>query len=125
MSHFTKVEGAQIVSKDSFIEAVKELGFKDIKENAPIRGWDGNKEVCDVAVRVPDCKYDFGIKRSADGKRFDLIAESFMRHEKPGLLGKVVQTTTKRYIVAQYRRQGFAARVSDGTDGKIVVTLTR
>ena len=127
MSHFTKVSTANIVSKDSFIAAVKELGFKDIKENGTIRGWSGQKVQMDVAVTVPDSKYDFGIKRSADGKTFDLIAEDYLnKYEKPGILGKVIQYTTKHTLVQKYRMQGFTARVSvDAKTLAMTVSLTK
>ncbi len=125
MSHFTAVKTANIVSKEGFVAACKELGFKDIKDNSTIRGWAGQKQMMDVAVTVPNCKYDFGIKRSEDGKRFDLIAEDYLnKYEKPGILGKVVQFTTKHTIIAQYRRQGFTARVTEKA-GNLHVSLTR
>lgn len=124
MSHFTKVDTANIVSKTSFIEACKELGFTDIKENGPVRGWAGQTLTMDVAVRVPNCKYDFGIVKN--GSKFDLIAEDYLnRYEKPGILGKVVQMTTKHSIVSQYRKLGFVARVTVDAKQNINVSLTR
>ena len=121
MSHFTKLETANIVSKEHFIAACRELGYKDIKEGGAIRGWNGRTEAMDVAVTVPNSQYDFGIKRSADGKKFDLIAEDFLDR---AILGKVVQMTTKHTIIAQYRRQGFTARVTEKA-GNLHVSLTR
>lgn len=81
----------------------------------------------DVAVTVPDCKYDFGIKRSSDGKTFDLIAEDYLnKYEKPGILGKVIQYTTKHTLVQKYRMQGFTARVSvDAKTLAMTVSLTK
>lgn len=81
----------------------------------------------DVAVTVPNCKYDFGIKRSADGKTFDLIAEDYLnKYEKPGILGKVVQMTTKITLISQYRKLGFMPRVTvDPKTQNITVSLTR
>lgn len=126
MSHFTKVSTANIVSKESFVAACKELGYEDIKEGGTIRGWRGRTEKMDVAVTVPGSQYDFGIKRSADGKKFDLIAEDYLnKYEKPGILGRVIQLTTKHTIVSQYRKQGFVARVSVKEDQSLHVTLTR
>lgn len=127
MSHFTAIKTANIVSKDSFIAAVKELGFKDIKEGGEIRGWAGQKQKMDVAVTVPNCKYDFGIRRSPDGKTFDLIAEDYLnKYEKPGILGKVVQFTTKHTLIQQYRMKGFTARVTvDAKTEAMTVSLTR
>jgi len=120
VSHFTKVSTANIVSKDSFIAACKELGYKDIKENAPIRGWSGRTTQCDVAVTVPNSKYDFGIQKN--GSRFDLIAEDFLDRK---ILGRVVQMTTKHTILAQYRLKGFIARVTEKADQSLHITLTR
>ncbi len=115
------------MSKTAFIEAVKELGYKDVKENSTIRGWSGQKQMMDVAVTVPNSKYDFGIKRSADGKTFDLIAEDYLnKYEKPGILGKVVQMTTKHTLISQYRKLGFMARVTvDAKTQALNISLTR
>lgn len=120
MSHFTKVSTANIVSKESFIAACKELGYTEIKENASIRGWAGQGLKCDVAVTVPNSKYDFGIQKN--GSKFDLIAEDFLSRD---ILGRVIQMTTKHTIVAQYRRQGFVARVTQKADQSLHITLTR
>ncbi len=129
MSHFTAVSTANIVSKEAFIAGVKELGFANIKisegnEVAKIRGWNGQLKAVDVAVRVPNCKYDFGIIKN--GNKFDLIAEDYLnRYEKPGILGKVIQFTTKHQIVADYRRKGFFAQVTVKEDESLHVTLTK
>lgn len=127
MSHFTAIKTANIVSESAFIAAVTELGFKDIKKGGEIRGWAGQKQRMDVAVTVPNCKYDFGIKKSADGKTFDLIAEDYLnKYEKPGILGKVVQFATKHTLIQQYRLKGFAARVTvDAKTQAMTVSLTR
>ncbi len=126
MSHFTAIKTANIVSKTAFIEAVKELGFKDVKENGTIRGWSGQLRKMDVAVTVPNCKYDFGIQRSSDGKTFDLVAEDYLnKYEKPGILGKVIQMTTKHTLISQYRKLGFMARVTVDEKQNMTVSLTR
>lgn len=119
MSHFTAVSTANIVSKESFIAAVKELGYTDIKEKGTIRGWAGQTQEMDVAVTVPNSLYDFGIRKN--GNKYDLIAEDYFDKKA---LGRVVQVTTKHTIVSQYRRQGFIARVVEKA-GNLHVTLTR
>lgn len=124
MSHFTAVSTANIVSKESFVAACKEMGFKEITENGDVRGWAGQKRKMDVAVRVPNCKYDFGIVKN--GTKYDLIAEDYLnKYEKPGILGKVIQLTTKHQIIRDYRLKGFTARVTEKADQSLHVTLTR
>lgn len=123
MSHFTAVSTANIVSEDAFIAAVKELGFTQVVKQGEIRGWNGNTTKMDVAVTVPDCQYDFGIRKN--GAKFELIAEGYLERRRPGLLGKVVQYTTKHQIVSDYRRKGFHAQVSVKEDASLHVTLTR
>ena len=120
MSHFTAVKSANIVSKEAFIAACEELGYKQIKENAPIRGWSGQTQLMDVAVTVPNSKWDFGIKKN--GNKFDLIAEDFLDRS---ILGRVAQFTAKHQIVRDFRLKGFTARVTEKADRSLHVTLTR
>ncbi len=127
MSHFTAIKTANIVSESAFIAACEELGYKKIQKQGSIRGWSGQLRKVDVAVTVPDCKYDFGITRSADGKKFDLIAEDYLnKYQKPGILGRIVQMTTKHTLISQYRKLGFMARVTvDAKTQNMTVSLTR
>lgn len=119
MSHFSKVSQANIVSEDAFIAAAKELGYEAVK-GGTIRGYSGQTEKVDVAVKIPDYRYDIGIKKN--GSKFELIAEDMFDKTR---LGKIVQITTKHTIMAQYRRLGFVARVHEDEKQNVVVTLSR
>ena len=123
MSHFTAMKTANIVSKEAFVAGCKELGYTNIKEGGTIRGWAGNTQKMDVAVTVPNSKYDFGIKKSADGKRFDVIAEDYFDR---AALGKVVQFATKHQLIRDFRLKGFSARVTvDAKTQAMTVSLTK
>lgn len=120
MSHFTKVEQANIVSKEAFVKAAEEMGYK-IKADGMIRGWNGRTTKMDVGVSCPEQEYDFGIKKNAKGT-FDLIAESFFPRK---ILNRASQLTTKHTIISDYHKKGFLAKVSEDAQQNLVVTLTR
>lgn len=136
MSHFTKLDKANITNKDAFIAACKELGLTDIETNAKITAWDRSSQTVDVAVRAKT-GYDIGLKKG-EGKRWDLISDWSMMHlpetlkkqvggygRGQDLANRLVQLTTKHTVIADFRRQGFVARVTEDEKRNLHVTLTR
>lgn len=138
MSHMTKLDKANIVNADAFIAAANELGLKTEK-NAEIKDWARKSVKVHVAVRT-EARYDIGLQKN--GSKFDMIGDFSMMQISPELSKKVVPEgksyasgydvanrllalTTKHTLIAQYRRQGFAARIQEDAQRNIVVTLTR
>ena len=124
MSHFTKLDRAQITSPEAFKKAAKELGFTEIKENAEMRGFMGNRQKADVVASRPGCAYDVGIVKA--GSKYDLISDWWgVRQTIDNPEDAFVRLTTKHTIVDTYRRQGFMAQVKTDIHNNITVTLTR
>lgn len=125
MSHFTKLEKANIVDPKAFIAAAKELGFTEIKEKAKMRGYMGSTMQADVVVAQPTGRYDVGIVKN--GSKYDLIADWWGVGQLQGTRGAdaFLRLTTKHTLINQYRRQGFLARVSEDVSRNITLTLTR
>lgn len=142
MSHFTKLDRANITNADAFAAACKELGLTDVRKNVDVKDYYGHKETVDVAARAPGARYDIAIKKNASG-RFDMVADwwgvrTHDRAKNPvldklgafergdaSLQDALLRTTTKHTLIANYRRQGFVARVQEDAKHNITVTLTR
>lgn len=137
MSHFTRLAKANIVSKESFIAACKELGLNEISTNTEITDWSGKREKVDVAAKV-DGRYSVGLQKA--GSKFDMLCDWSMAQVPEGTAKKIggtgyargedlrdalLRATTKHTIVAQYRRQGFLAHVTENADRSINIKLTR
>ena len=142
MSHFTKLDQANITDKAAFIKACQELGLTDIttksdreRTSPRIRGYHGNTQAVDVAVRLEGL-YDVGLVQGEKG-RWDMVADWTMMSVPKGIVGAVggtsgrdlsnalLRLTTKHTLVATYRRQGFVARVVEDAEKNIQLTLTR
>lgn len=143
MSHFTKLDKANVTSPEAFVKALAELGFNAKPEyNVDIHDAAGQAMCCDVAVRTHT--YDWsgrrvnhiGIQKRKDG-RYDLMSDWWSITSKGGLpagfaekhgmnvTDAVLRVTTKHAIVDTYRKQGFVAQVKTNADRSISVTLTR
>lgn len=138
MSHMTKLDKANIVNSLAFEAAAKELGL-EVERNGTIEDWAHKRVKCDVAVRVPGT-YGIGIKKN--GTKFDLLSDWSMMRVPEQLAKKVsldgsghargndvanrlLALTTKHTLIANYRRQGFVARVTENEKREITVSLTR
>lgn len=133
MSHFTKLDVAQIVDADAFEAAAKELGFKTSR-NCIAKSYHGRNSLeCDVAVHMIPGD-DIALTKNKDGK-FDMQADwsymgsSMIRGTQfktvKDLQDRLVQLTAKHTIVQRYKRQGFRADVSEDENQNLNVTLTR
>lgn len=138
MSHFTKLDKAQIRSEDAFIKGARELGFTgEVTKNTAITDYFGKKENVDVSIRVGE-RADLGIKKDVKTGRFDMVADWWgVRRNLDGaqrqdfgesesaIQDALLRKTTKHDIIATYRRQGFMARVKENPDNTIDISLTR
>jgi hypothetical protein len=125
MSHFTKLESANIVSAKAFEAAVRELGFTNIKHNSTTTDYYGKTIEADVVASGAG-KYDVALKKNGEGK-YDMLADwwgirthnnmkEFAGLDDRGIQNKILRHTTKHTIVDKYRREGYRASVQD--DGK-------
>lgn len=143
MSHFTKLSKADVRSPEAFLAACKELGFTgEITRDVTITDAVGATKKVSIAVKTGE--YEFrGHRRVAhlaleknEKGRYDIVADfwavrghlpsglSYV-HEDKQLHDAVLRTTTKHDIVANYRRQGFVARVTTNADQSINISLSR
>ena len=135
MSHFTKLDRAQITSADAFIKACKDLGFTEIQRDVTIKDYYGKSIKVDVAVKAG--KYDIALQKNESGK-FDMVADWWgVRGAAPELMRKakingdgdlqdyLLRHTTKHTIVERYARQGFRADVTEDAKQNLNVVLTR
>lgn len=139
MSHFSRLDKAQIADPKAFGAACKELGFTEIAENTTIRDYAGKTVNVNIAAKAPGARYEVALVKNGSGK-FDMVADWWgirqERYRYPGVIDEscsndadvqnaLLRTTTKHAIVSQYRRQGFMARVTVNKDQSINVSLTR
>lgn len=137
MSHFTKLDKANIKSPQAFIEACKELGLTNIKENNVITDYYGNKTTAAVSVKVGE--YDIGLQEN-DAGNFDMIADwwGVRKQNLPGEMTSKMKSktedeiqncmlryTTKHTITARYKKAGYKVNVSENEDRSLVVNLTK
>jgi len=133
MSHFTKLERANIVNVDAFISANKELGLTEIRKNVEITDYYGNKIKVDVAIKVG--KYDIALKKN-DAGSYDMVADwwGLRTSDLPAKLKAcrsetdlqdlILKYTTKHTIVAKYKAQGWRANIKEEND-EFTIDLVR
>lgn len=143
MSHFTRLSKADVRSPEAFLAACKELGFDgEVTRDATIKDAVGASKKVAVAVKTGEYAWSGRIHESHlaleknDKGRYDIVADfwavrknlspklSYVQTDKE-LHDAVLRTTTKHDLVANYRRQGFVARVTENADHSIKITLTR
>jgi len=76
MSHWTKVKGTKILDKDCFIQAAKELGFKNILQNSQIKGWRGMTKNADVVLKLTS-GYDIGLVYNEKENCYNIEADFY------------------------------------------------
>jgi len=134
MSHFTKIDRANIIDTAAFISACKELGLTQVKRNAEITDYYGKKITVDVAINCG--KYDIALQKNASGT-FDMVGDwwGIRMGNLPEKLKKcrtdedlqnmILKHTTKHTIVSRYRRQGFRANIREDEEENLHVELVR
>lgn len=134
MSHFTKIDRANIVDAEAFIAACEELGYTNVKRNAQIKDYYGKEMRVDVAINCG--RYDIALVKNADGN-YDMVADwwgvrgSGLPDRLKGcstdedLQNTILRHTTKHTIVSRYKRQGFRAMISEDEEQNLHVELTR
>lgn len=135
MSHFTKIEQANIIDTEAFVSACKELGLVQVRRNVEITDFYDQKILVDVAITVG--KYDIALKKNASGT-YDMVADWWaIRRERDlsdklkkcrtdeDLQNMLLKHTTKHTIVSRYRRQGYRATVREDEEENLHVELVR
>lgn len=131
MSHFTKLERAQITDPEAFLQACDELGMTRLEAGQRLPGYSGNS--MNVAHGATIGKYGVGLVERPDGK-FDMVADWW--GVRPAVKGRsfindqdlqdfMLRTTTKNALVNTYKKQGFRAAVSEDAEQNLNVVLTR
>jgi len=130
MSHFTKLDKANIIDKDAFLKACKDLGIVKVIHNAEIKDFYGGKTKVDVAASIGN--YSIGLQKRADGM-YDMVADWWgVRGELHGayktdeeLQDMILKHTTKNTIVSKYSKMGYRASVTEDADQNIQVELVK
>ncbi len=142
MSHFTKLDKAQVRDPEAFVKAVKDLGFDGkIVENKQIEDYSGSKENVAVAVQGREYggrRYDIGIQKDEATGRYNMVADWWgvsgsltsdqrenFGHSESSIQDAVLRKTAQHDIVSSYARQGFMAQVQENDDKSINIKLTR
>jgi len=134
MSHFTKIDKANIVDVKAFASACEELGFTGIKFDVEITDYFGSKIT--VCVAVPIGRYDIALQKNSNDT-YDMVADwwGVMREKLPSQIKNcrteediqnlILKHTTKNTIVNNYRRQGYRASVREDEEENLHVELSR
>lgn len=132
MSHFTKIDRANIVDVNAFIAACRELGLTQVRTNVSIRDYYGATQQVDVAVSCGN--YDIALVKNGD--KYDLTADWWgVMRKLPSKLAScksendlqtlLIKHTTAQTIVARYQRQGYRATVREDDDENLQIELVR
>ena len=140
MSHLTTNSKANIVSKEAFMAACKELGYTKITENTTIKAYDGKTMKVDVAVK--NSKGEIGLVKNATGK-YDLVGDfQCFGWELSGAIREAMQTketyvsdeeiqncilryTTKHTLVSKYNKLGYNCKTTTDKTGALQVVMTK
>lgn len=124
MSHWTTVN-AEIRDIDSLEEALKKLGYKNIKRKTTARGWGGSTHACDLVIVGVRENFDIGFK--LDGKGNTSIEADFsaLGLNPDDFRKKVLQKYSYCKILKALKRKGLTAREKVEKDGtiKLVVSI--
>jgi hypothetical protein len=142
MSHFTKLDRAQITDPEAFVEACAEIGLVDVlraDSNGMVRIKDYFGKQTDVDVAVAAGKYHVALARNPDTGKYDMVADwwgvrnalaalgnrEWQRARDSDLQDFLLRTTTKNSIVSRYRRKGFRAEIQEDESHNIKIRLRR
>lgn len=81
MSHFTKLDKANVVDAEAFIAAAAELGLTVVERNVEMRAWDTDDAPVhvDICCRFPGKKGDgaakYGIGLIKNGKQYEMVSD--------------------------------------------------
>ena len=138
MSHFTKLDKANIVDPDAFIKACKELGFDQVARDAKTKDYYNNEITADVVCKQMGGRYDLALTKSEEGNYYDCQADWWgIRKELPSECGNqgikndqdvqdaILRHTTKHTIIRKYKKMGFSAHVKEDENNNIQVKLQR
>lgn len=154
MSHFTKLDKAQVRDVKAFLAVCLDMGMTEVQHNCEMRAWDREDAPVqvDVFAKLPGCQYGIGLIKNATGS-YDMISDwsltgaslptaikkkipkyqQFPGKDLPGdageacdsLRGIVLRDVTRQTIVNTYTRQGFRATFAEDEKGNVNVRLRR
>lgn len=133
MSHFTKIDRANIIDAQAFVDACKSLGFVSVQTNVEIIDYYGHKEKVDVAIKCG--KYDIALKKNSNGT-YDMIADwwAIRREELPEKLQVssdkelqdiLLKYTTAHTVASKYRRQGYRVNMFEDNEQNLQIELNK
>ena len=139
MSHFTKLNKANITSIVAFVKAMRELGYTQVTENATkITAFDGKSIDVDCAVKTG--QYDVGLQKN-NNDTYDMVADwwGIVRDEIPSKMrtatkgskresdvqDAILKYTTKHAIVDEYTNQGYTVQCDEDEEQSFNLVLTK
>lgn len=153
MSHFTKLDKANVTDVEAFLQACAAMGMTRVLRNVEMQAWAvGDKPVrVDVCAHFPGNKYGIGLIKNARGT-YDMVSDwsltgSYLAPELRGSFppgfpgtdgpgnsghaaceafrGRILRDVTSNAIVRRYSKQGFRAMVTEDEDHNLNVVLVR
>lgn len=123
MSHFTRVQ-VEVRDRGTLLDALGDMGWADILEDAQVRGWMGQLESAEIVARGEN-GYDVGFVRRGDG--YEIVADWMgIEGGEEGFVGQLKQAYATRAVLANAARAGYGeVRRSRLEDGTIVLKLER
>ncbi|MEB3233180.1 MAG: DUF1257 domain-containing protein [Leptolyngbyaceae bacterium] len=125
MSHFSQIK-TQIRNLDALKSALTDTDIDWKAGPMPVRGYQGQTEVADVAIQQEN-GYDIGFRWT--GAEYELVAD-LQYWQQPlsvqGFLNRVTQRYAYHTVVAETTKQGFqVAQEQKAEDGSIRLVLQR
>ena len=125
MSHWTTVQ-AEITDLSALEEALKSLGYKNIKKNATCRGYGSATRKADLVVVGAKGSYDIGFK--VTGKKCEIIGDFSMMHiNERNFKDDVHQQYSLALVKRGLRKKGLrqvTERVQKDGSIKLIVNLS-
>jgi len=122
MSHWTTVQ-ASIRDLDSLEDALKKMGYKNIKRNTTCRGYGGSTRNCDLVVVGARDRYDIGFKLNGD--KTEIVGDfSMMGVNEKKFRDEVTQKYSYAKILKALKKKGYTGiRERVEKDGTIKLSV--
>jgi hypothetical protein len=99
MSHFSVIKcSIKNLNKNTLIQALKLMGFTDIRENEKVRDYYGRTELCDIVI--PTQKGGVGIKITKGG--IDIVTDKFFADNKQ-IANQITENVQQYYTTAAFQ----------------------
>ncbi|MBN1901889.1 DUF1257 domain-containing protein [Candidatus Sumerlaeota bacterium] len=129
MSHFTTLK-TRFVEKKFLKQALSEVssqfGLGEIRENAEVSGFGGNKTRAEIVVSTRNSGFDLGFRKSGDS--FELVADwwGIRDFNQQNITHALQQKYSYHAVREQLDEQGFAlVEEKVGTDKTVRLLLRR